>query len=185
MDTQTLQLRHSALPTKRKKEGRQSMHSIPSVQPRVFLRDLPLSILSLCFCTSLAWARVKLSHTKLCIAIPKGPGALSSLTSIMQGKPSKSACPESKKAVLWKHGLVSWQRNGQHPPRLPPWPAGCVSKTEGQRTSHIQNQSYFREELSLHVLWMMNDCNPKGHIYRDNHGLQRKKTWFSSVCIWI
>ena len=53
-DTQTLQLRHSALPTKKRKEGRESMHSIPSVQPRVCLHDHLLSILSLCFCTSLA-----------------------------------------------------------------------------------------------------------------------------------
>ena len=107
-DTQTLQLRHSALPTKKRKEGRESMHSIPSVQPRVCLHDHLLSILSLCFCTSLAWAGVKLSHTKISIAIPKGPWALSSLTRIMQGKPSKSACPESRKTVFWKHCLVSW-----------------------------------------------------------------------------
>ena len=54
MDMQPLQLRHSALPTKKRKEGRESMHSIPSVQPHVFLHDRLLSILSLCFCTSLA-----------------------------------------------------------------------------------------------------------------------------------
>lgn len=48
-------------------------------------------------------------------------------------------------------------------PLLPPWPAGCVSKIGGAEDKiHLQNQSYFREELSLHILWMMNVTQPQG-----------------------
>lgn len=60
-------------------------------------------------------ARGQLPHTKIRTAIPKDPWSLSSLTSIMQGKSSKLACPERGKAVLWKHCLVSWQQHRSIP----------------------------------------------------------------------
>lgn len=120
-------------------------------------------------------ARGQLPHTKIRTAIPKGPWSLSSLTSIMQGKPSKLACPERGKAVLWKHCLVSWQQHGSIP---------YASKASGMCVSDLilrRNFPSLTPPTPSFRQWMT--AVPKDHTYRQSHGKQSKgkEPWLVSV----
>lgn len=91
----------------------------PKRQGEGGVQDFPFWILGLHSCTWPGLCRVKLSHAKPRIPIPKGPWSLSSLSRIMQGKLSKLACLGCGPAVLWKHCTGPWQQQRQpHPPLL-------------------------------------------------------------------
>lgn len=103
----------------------------------------------------LVLARSKLSNTKIRISIPKGPWSLSSQTSIMQGKPSKLACPVCGKAVLWKYCMAPWQ---QHPPHLGGWPDVCLRHgCKGPATLRMSN---VHRVLCTWYYWVLTTWHP-------------------------
>lgn len=140
---------------------------IPST-PSEELQDPPLRRLSLCFCACLALARVQLFTLETQNSNPKVPWIPFQPAQHHASRLARKVGRLCYRNTAWCHS----NKNGQHLPCRPPHV--CLRR-DSKGAAHSESILFYGG-LKFHVLWMMNDHNPKGPYLQRQSWETKKKT---------